>query len=178
MKQVFSNSWKASKQVRKQRKYRANAPLHIASKMMGSHLSKELRKKHIMRSVSIRKGDGIKVMRGKFKGKTGKISQVDIKKQRVAIEGLQNKKKDGTKINVFFDPSNLLIQTLNEDDKRRFKRMKLKVKTEGKKAKTIESAKTDKEKSGEASGESKNEKVSENKLEDSKLKKGTKERLK
>jgi len=43
---------------------------------------------------------------------------------------LQNKKKDGTKINVYFNASNLLIETLNEDDKKRFKRRKLKVKTE------------------------------------------------
>lgn len=130
MKQVFSKSWKSSKQIRKQRKYRVNAPLHIASKMMGAHLSKILRKKYNTRSISIRKGDEVKVMRGKFKGKTGKIAQVDIKKQRVTIEGLQNKKKDGTKINVYFNASNLLIKTLNEDDKRRFKRMRPKVKTE------------------------------------------------
>ena len=148
MKQVFSKSWKSSKQIRKQRKYRVNAPLHIASKMMGAHLSKILREKYNTRSISIRKGDEVKVMRGKFKGKTGKIAQVDIKKQRITIEGLQNKKKDGTKINVYFNASNLLIKTLNEDDKRRFKRRKLKVsreETEKKieEIKTTENAKSD-----------------------------------
>ena len=148
MKQVFSKSWKSSKQIRKQRKYRVNAPLHIASKMMGAHLSKILREKYNTRSISIRKGDEVKVMRGKFKGKTGKIAQVDIKKQRITIEGLQNKKKDGTKINVYFNASNLLIKTLNEDDKRRFKRRKLKVSREGtekkiEEIKTTENAKSD-----------------------------------
>ena len=73
MKKEFSTSWIGSKQPRKQRKYRHNAPLHIKSKMMGSHLSKELRKKYGTRSVRIRKGDEVKIMIGKFKGKTGKI---------------------------------------------------------------------------------------------------------
>ena len=123
MKQDFSMKWKASEQVRKQRKYRANAPLHIQSKMLGSHLSKELRKKHETRAIGIRKGDEVKVLRGNFKGKTGKIGIVDIKKQRVTIDGLQNKKKDGTKINVYFNASNLMITNLNLEDKKRLKRI-------------------------------------------------------
>ena len=90
---------------------------------MGASLSKELRKKHNTRSVSVRKGDEVKIMKGEFKGKIGKINKVNIKKQRVAIEGMQNKKKDGTKINVYFNSSNLQIQNLVED-KRRFKKIK------------------------------------------------------
>tara|TARA_Y100000310_G_C20281599_1_gene622869 strand:+ start:98 stop:580 length:483 start_codon:yes stop_codon:yes gene_type:complete len=118
MKQEFSKSWISSKQVRKQRKYRANAPLHILGKLLGGHLSKELRKKYGTRSITVRTDDEVKVMRGKFKGKTGKITKVDIKKQRVTIEGLQNKKKDGTKINAYFDTSNLLVMNIKEDKKR------------------------------------------------------------
>ena len=90
---------------------------------MGSHLSKELRKKYGTRGIRVKKGDEVKIMIGKFKGKTGKISMVDIKKQRVTIDGMQNKKKDGTKINAFFNSSNLLIVTLNTEDKMRFKRI-------------------------------------------------------
>lgn len=144
MKQVFSNSWKSSKQTRKQRKYRANAPLHILSKMISGHLSKTLRQKYNTRSISVRTGDEVKVMKGKFKGKTGKIAQVNIKKQKVTIDGLQNKKKDGTKINAYFDASNLQVEAL-KDDKRRFKRMKSKQtpKPEVKKETTV-NAKPDK----------------------------------
>ena len=91
MKRAFSKSWKASRQTRKQRKYLANAPLHLKRKMISSHLNKELRKKYGKRSIPIRKGDEVKVMRGKFKGKTGKISIVNIKKQKVAIEGIQRR---------------------------------------------------------------------------------------
>ncbi|MEM3122065.1 MAG: 50S ribosomal protein L24 [Candidatus Pacearchaeota archaeon] len=124
MKKKFSNKWKSSKQARKQRKYRANAPLHLKKKFLSVHLSKDLRKKFGMRSLSLRKGDEIKIMVGKFKGKTGKIGIIDIKNQRVAIDGIQNKKKDGTKVNVYFNPSNLLLISADESDKKRFKLIK------------------------------------------------------
>ncbi|MEM4152933.1 MAG: 50S ribosomal protein L24 [Candidatus Pacearchaeota archaeon] len=128
MKTKFSTSWKGSKSKRKQRKYRANAPLHIKRKMLSSHLSKELREKYKRRSFPIRKGDTVKVMRGEFKNKVGKIIKVELKKNRVFIEGLQKTRKDGTKINVPFDPSNLLIISLNLEDKKRIKSIERKIK--------------------------------------------------
>jgi len=119
MKKKFNTLWKASKQPRKQRKYKANAPLHIKRKFLAANLSKELRKKYERRSFIVRKGDLVKIMRGKFKGKKGKINQVFTKKGVVAIEKIQRQKKDGTKINVFFNPSNLQIQELILEDKKR-----------------------------------------------------------
>lgn len=119
MKNKFSNIWIGSRQIRKQRKYRMNAPLHVKHKMMASALSEELSKKHNRRAFPIRKGDNVKIMEGKYKGKTGKISDVDIKKMKVSIEGVQASKKDGTKVNLKFQPSNLQIQELNLEDKRR-----------------------------------------------------------
>lgn len=119
MKKTFSKHWVASKQPRKQRKYRANAPLHILRKMMSANLNKDLRKRYRRRSFVLRKGDNIKIMIGKFKKKTGKVGVVDLKKLRVSIEGIQRTKKDGTKINVWFAPSNLQIKELNLEDKKR-----------------------------------------------------------
>jgi len=121
MKKKFSTQWIGSSQPRKQRKYLANAPLSIKRKMISSNLNKELRKKHGRRSFVLRKGDEVRVMIGQFKGKTGKVSIVDTKKLRVNIDGIQRTKKDGTKINVNFNASNLQIQTLNLDDKKRLK---------------------------------------------------------
>jgi len=121
MKKEFSNAWKSSTQVRKQRKYVANAPLHIKRKMISSSLSKDLRTKYKRRSFPVRKDDEVKIMVGKFKGKTGKISGVDVAKQRVTVEGIQRKKKDGTNINIYFNASNLQIQKLNLDDRKRVK---------------------------------------------------------
>ena len=121
MKQRFSTSWIGSKQPRKQRKYRANAGLHIRHVMMGANLSKELRKKYGKRSFPLRKGDSVRIMVGAFKKKTGKIDSVDLKKLRVMIEGIYRTKKDGTKVSVYFNPSNLQIKELNLEDKMRKK---------------------------------------------------------
>ncbi len=114
MKKTFSTSWKSSRQVRKQRKYRFNAPLHIRYTFMASNLSKELRKKLGKRNIEVRKGDIVKIFRGKFSGKSGKITNVDLKKTRITVEGVQGQKKDGTKINVYFHPSKVQITTLGE----------------------------------------------------------------
>ena len=119
MKKDFSKSWKSSRQPRKQRKYVFNAPLHIRHKLVSANLSKELRKKYGKRSFPLRKGDSVKIMIGEFKKKTGKIASVDLKRLRMAIEGIQRTKKDGSKVNVWFDASNLQIQELNLEDKKR-----------------------------------------------------------
>ena len=121
MKKEFLKCWKSSRQARKQRKYLANAPQQIRQKLLSGHLSKELRQKYNRRGFALRKGDAVKVMSGEFRGKTGKISIVDLMNMRVGIEGLQITKKDGSKVNVYFDPSKLMITELNLDDKKRIR---------------------------------------------------------
>jgi large subunit ribosomal protein L24 len=119
MKNKFSKHWRASKQPRKQIKYAANAPLHLKRKMLSVNLSKELRKKFKKRNIVVRKGDTVKVMVGKFKKKTGKITEVNVKNSKVIIEGITVKKQDGSKANIKMRPSNLQIIELNLDDKKR-----------------------------------------------------------
>ena len=124
MKKKFTKSWKSSTQPRKQRKYRYNAPLHVKNKFMSSHLSKELKTKYKKRNITVRKGDSVKILRGQFKGKTGKIDRVDLKKTKTYITGIELTKKDGTKAFYPIHPSNLIITELNLDDKKRLKRIK------------------------------------------------------
>jgi large subunit ribosomal protein L24 len=119
MKKEFSKQWKASTQPRKQRKYLAKAPLHIRKKFVGVNLSKELRTKHKIRTIGIRKGDIVKILRGKFKGKKGKITMVKLKKRKVTIENIQVKKMDGSKVDVLLQPSNLQIVELYLEDRKR-----------------------------------------------------------
>jgi len=121
MKRKFSTQWKSSKQRRKQRKYRHNAPLHIKHKFMSAHLSKELMKKYNTRSIPLRKGDTVKIVRGNFKNHVGKIEKIFLKKTRVYIEGAQIVKKGGAKIFYPIVPSNAIITNLNLEDKRRQK---------------------------------------------------------
>ncbi len=119
MKQSFSSKWVSSIQPRKQHKYIANAPLHTKHKFLSANLSKELRKKYGKRNLPLRKGDDVLVMRGAFKKKKAKVASVDLKNTRVALEGIQRTKKEGSKVNVYFHPRVLQIQTLNLDDKQR-----------------------------------------------------------
>jgi len=126
MKKEFSSNWKSSKQPRKQRKYRYNAPLHIKRKFMGIHLSKDLKKKYSKRNLIAKKGDTVKVVRGQFKGKIGKIEKVDIKKERIYMVGLEITKKDGTKTKYPINPSNLILTDLTLEDKKRMVSLKRK----------------------------------------------------
>jgi len=124
MRKKFSTSWKSSKQPRKQRKYIFNAPLHTRRKFVNSNLSKELRKRYGKRSLPLRKGDLVKIMRGKFRGKKGKVISVKLKTQKIEIEGIQVKKQDGSKVNLPLKSSNLQIVELNLGDKKRNKTLK------------------------------------------------------
>ena len=133
MEKKFSTAWKGSSQPRKQRKYLANAPLHIKRKLLSVNLSKELRKKYGRRNIPIVKGDTVKVMVGKFKKKTGKIIEVFTKRTKVVVEGIQVKKQDGSKANIKLNPSNLQITELNLNDKKRIKNMKTETKEKSKK---------------------------------------------
>lgn len=122
MKKEFSNKWIASSQPRKQRKYLAKAPIHKKRKLLSVNLSKDLRKKHEIRNIVVRKGDKVKVLRGKFKNKEAKVSQVLTKLTKVYLDGIQTKKQDGSMANVPLRPSNLQIIELVMDDKKRFKK--------------------------------------------------------
>lgn len=124
MKKTFSAYWVGSKRPGKQRKYLAKAPLHLRTKLMSCNLAKELRKKFAKRNLTLRKGDTIKVMSGKFKGKSGKVTKVNLKRLNVIVDGIQIKKMDGSKVNVKLRPSTLQIIELNLDDKKRIKNMK------------------------------------------------------
>lgn len=110
-----------SAKPRKQRKFLYVAPLHLRRKILASHLSKELIEKYKRRALPLRKGDEVQVMRGKFKGKTGKIARVNYKKYRVYVEGITRKRTVGTEAQVSLHPSKMKIINLNLDDKKRQK---------------------------------------------------------
>ena len=123
---TWSPKWKSSKQPRKQRKYRAKAPLHAKRKMMKSHLSKNLRKEYGKRSMGIRKGDEVIVMRGRHKKIAGKITDVDMKNLKVYVDNAKIKKVSGQEVQVGIDPSNIVITKISLDDKKRIKALKRK----------------------------------------------------
>ena len=102
------------------------APISIKKKLLGVNLSKELRIKHGKMNIPARKDDVVKIMRGKFKNKKGKIVNVRTKMSRIEIEGIQVKKQDGSKVNIKLHPSNLQIVELTLEDRKRSKNLKMK----------------------------------------------------
>jgi large subunit ribosomal protein L24 len=121
MKAHFSKTWKSSTQVRKQRKYRYNAPFHLRAEFLNVHLSKELIKKYGRRAIRVRKGDKVRILRGNAKKKEGNVERVDTKKSKVFVTKVETERKDGTKALRPLDPSNLMIIELGTEDKNRKK---------------------------------------------------------
>lgn len=119
MKKEWSANWNSSVQPRKQRKFRYNAPLHVRQRFVSVSLSPELRKRFGTRSMQVRKGDEIKVVRGDMRKKTGVVEKVDVNKSRIYVEELKVKKVDGSEVHRPMQPSNLMITKLKLDDKKR-----------------------------------------------------------
>ncbi|MCS7102975.1 MAG: 50S ribosomal protein L24 [Candidatus Korarchaeum sp.] len=103
----------------KQRKYLYNAPLHHRVKIMSAPLSEELRSKYGIRSLPVRKGDRVKVVRGDYKGTEGEVIAVDRKRYRIAIKGVVRKRADGTEVPFPINPSKVVITKLHLKDNAR-----------------------------------------------------------
>ena len=120
MKAKYSSAWIGSKQPRKQRKYRYNAPLHVKGKFLNAHVVKELRDKHGLRTLRVRVGDKVRILRGQYKGREGKVERVDLKNTRVYVTKVDFLKKDGaTRVLYPLNPSNLVIVEFDTTDKQR-----------------------------------------------------------
>ncbi|KAF6209891.1 hypothetical protein GE061_015645 [Apolygus lucorum] len=107
--------------ARKNRRRHFNAPSHIRRRMMSAPLSKELRQKYHVRSLPVRKGDEVMIVRGHHKSQQlSKILQVFRKKFVVMLERVEREKANGAMIPVGIHPSNLVIGKLkiNEDRKK------------------------------------------------------------
>jgi large subunit ribosomal protein L24 len=108
-----------SKQPRKQRKARYNAPLHLRHKFMSAPLSEELQGKYGKKRLPVRKGDTVRVMRGDAKGKEGKVRSVDLKKEKLTMEGVVVARSDLSEVPRPLHPSNIVITKLELKDKLR-----------------------------------------------------------
>ena len=106
-------------QPRKQRKALYTAPLHIRRKIMSANLSKDLRADIGKRSLPIRVGDKVQVVRGDFKGHEGKVESIDAKRYKVTVEGVTLSKPDGNAVLLPIHPSNLMIIEAALKDERR-----------------------------------------------------------
>src|SRR5579883_3355683 len=107
--------------IRKKMLYAASQ--HSQSKQLGSHLSKDLKEKYHCSSMRVIEGDSVKVLRGEFKGIEGKVTRVSTEKRGIAIEGIKREKLKGGNVDIYIHPSNVIITSLNLEDKWRQNRL-------------------------------------------------------
>lgn len=89
--------------------------------LFSANLNKSLRKELGKRSIGLRKGDKVKVMRGEHAGKEGRVIGVYREKGRATIEGISRKKSDGTEKSIGINVSNLQITAIESKDEKRIK---------------------------------------------------------
>ena len=102
---------------RKARKAYFTAPSSVRRKLMSSHLSKDLREKHGVRAMPIRRGDEVIVVRGQNKTHAGKVIAVYRKRFHIHIERYTKEKSNGQTVPVH--PSNVFITKLKLTDDRK-----------------------------------------------------------
>ena len=140
--------------IRNHKIYRATN--QTVSKQISTSISKDLRKKYSRRSVRIMVDDTVKVIRGEYKGLTGKVAKISTGSNSVAIEGNKKEKLKGEKIDVYIHSTNMIITSLNTDDKWRLKILEKKPKSK------IKSMKEEAKKKDEVKPAAKNKDYSKN----------------
>jgi large subunit ribosomal protein L24 len=108
-----------SRQPAKQRKAQAHAPQHRRREMMSAHLDEDLMLEYDRRSMAIRTGDQVEIMRGDFAGHEGEVLEIDYDDQYVEVDGAVNRSADGSQVARPIHPSNVRITELDLTDPRR-----------------------------------------------------------
>jgi large subunit ribosomal protein L24 len=111
---LFDGDYVKTRKARSQRKARAVAALHARGSFLHAHLSKELRAKLKKRAIRIRKGDKVKILRGDFAGKEGKVAAVNLRKSKISVEGVTHRRARGQERFAPVDPSKVVITELAE----------------------------------------------------------------
>ena len=133
-----------SKKAGKQRQAQADAPIHVRRKRIRARLVSDNPDLALIRTVTVRVGDEVEVLRGDFgfpnsvkadsrgkrlgqsRGRAGvksRIVGVDTKSGYVLVEGVTTSTADGKEEALPIHPSNLIITKLNDGDPLRIKRI-------------------------------------------------------
>ncbi|GIR66904.1 MAG: hypothetical protein CM15mP71_1300 [Candidatus Poseidoniales archaeon] len=120
----------------KQRKAQANAPLHVKRKRVRARLQLDKPDERLagLRSVTIRVGDTVRVVRGDFAQveeswrkamltRSRKVLSVDSNTGRLSIEGATATKSDNREEAVPVHASNVVVTKLDETDKLRMQNL-------------------------------------------------------
>ncbi|MCI4461179.1 MAG: 50S ribosomal protein L24 [Thaumarchaeota archaeon] len=91
----------------------------VQGRALSAHLSDELSSEYGIRSLRVRVGDVVKVMRGSYKGVEGRVLRVYPKEGRLAIEGLNRQNSRGESVPIKVHASKVMLIRLNLEDKLR-----------------------------------------------------------
>jgi large subunit ribosomal protein L24 len=107
-----------SHKARKQRRAKMDAPFHKRRRMVAAHLDSSLIREYNVRSVPVRKGDTVKIIRGskEIKGTENKVASIDLSSYKIIIENVTVAKADGTQTERPVDPSDVVITKLDLSD--------------------------------------------------------------
>ncbi|KAL8714348.1 MAG: hypothetical protein Q9220_001681 [cf. Caloplaca sp. 1 TL-2023] len=103
---------------RKSRKAHFSAPSGVRRTIMSAPLSKELREKHNVRAIPIRKDDEVQIVRGTNKGRQGKVTSVYRLKYVIHIERIAREKSNGQSVPLGIHPSKVMVTKLKIDKDR------------------------------------------------------------
>ena len=109
---------------RSQRKRQLGAPSSIKRRLMSCHLVKTLRDQYKIRSLPIKRGDEVKILKGKFRGKSGKVVQVYRRRSVIYVDKITREKQNGQSVFFPIKPSYCVIEKLldNKDRKKTIER--------------------------------------------------------
>ena len=109
----------SSKSPGKQRKKLFDSPIHTNKNRLKCRLDEFLQEEYGLRSLVVKTGDLVKIMRGQFRDTEGKVLRVDYKDVQVFLDSATVTKADGKEVNIPIHPSNIKLVKLEMNDERK-----------------------------------------------------------
>lgn len=112
-----------TRQPRKQRNQKRDAPLHQKQKQVRATLTADLREEYGQRNVRVNAGDTVEVLRGDHAGTEGEVLEVDLRNEVIHVEEVTVEKTDGEEVPRPLDASNVRVTELDLEDEVRQERL-------------------------------------------------------
>jgi large subunit ribosomal protein L24 len=93
--------------------------MHERKRFLKCRLDEFLQEEYGLRSLVIKKGDLVRIMRGQFRDTESKVTGVSYRKGVVYLDNTTITKADGKEAAVPIHPSNLMLVKLELDDERK-----------------------------------------------------------
>jgi large subunit ribosomal protein L24 len=108
---------KTTSQPSKQRKNIWSGSFLRLNRQLSASLSSSLQTRYGIKSLPVRKGDAVRIVRGDFTGIEGKVTEVDRTRSRLFVEGVTRDKVSGTSTKMSVHASKVEITNLSLDDR-------------------------------------------------------------